>query len=111
MNNSSASIFSPKEETQKPLLTEQEKQFMAQYNRLWSPIYERLRALVDAHVHQDASSETKLQHLKTITETALQQAIQGRKGTEIELMQEVEKIVSRPGLTWERVQELIERAG
>ena len=88
------------------VLTEHEKEFVAQYNRLWAPVYEQLRTLVDGNICPEDSSEVKLQHLKTITESALQQAIQGRKIAEIELMQEVEKIVTRPGLTWERVQEL-----
>jgi hypothetical protein len=101
----------PQEENQEPFLTEQEKQFIAQYNRLWAPVYKQLRSLVEGSIRPEDSSEVKLQHLKTTTESALQQAIQGRKGAEIELMQEVEKIVNRSGLTWERVQELIERAG
>jgi len=35
--------------SQEYVLTEQEKQFMALYNRLWIPVYDRLRALVDEH--------------------------------------------------------------
>jgi len=88
------------------VLTEHEKQFVAQYNRLWAPVYEHLRTLIGGNICPEESSEVKLQHLKTITEAALQQAIQGRKIAEIDLMLEVEKIVTRPGLTWERVQEL-----
>ena len=106
MNDHTVSNSLPKEEDQEPVLSEQEKQFMAQYQRLWSPIYEKLHALVDAHVDQELSSEAKLLQLRAITESSLQQAIQGRKMVEIELMHEVEKIVNRPGLTWERVQDL-----
>jgi len=82
---------------------------MAQYNRLWIPVYDRLRALVDEHVPHEGTSEAKLLQLKAATETALEQAIQGRSGAEMELMMEVGKIVTRPGITWERVQELTER--
>lgn len=92
---------------QENMLSEHAKQAMAQYNRLWAPVYEQIRTLIDGNICLEDSSDTKLQHLKTIAESALQQAIQGRKIAEIDLMLEVEKIVTRPGLTWERVQELI----
>ncbi len=93
------------------VLSEHEKQFVAQYNRLWAPVYERLRVLVDGYVCQGDSPESMLLQLQAVTESALQQAIDGRKVAEMELMQEVWQIVNRRGLTWERVQELVERAG
>ena len=85
-------------------LTESEKQFVDQYDRLWRTYGIKLHKLVDEHVNLNDLPEEKLQQIRLAVTVALEDSIQRRNLSEIEFMMELDHLMHRPGLTWEVIE-------